>query len=124
LRKCAAPINVPPATLTDAEVRALPIANKTRHSGRWWLLHHERERFAIPNTNADKTNPFSTGSESKWMKLDAVVIARRTGKQMQCNPQAAATNMAMRSIRGELSFVFKADWGGSHPMITEMRLMS
>ena len=110
-------MNVPPATLTDAEMTALsicscrttiaiPIANKTRHSGRWWRLLRELERFVNPNTNADKTKLFSTGSESKWITPEAVVIARRTGKQIQCNPQAAATSMAMRSIRRELSFVF------------------
>jgi hypothetical protein len=45
LRKCAVPINNPPATLTDAEMSApgiwscrminvIPIANNTKHSGR------------------------------------------------------------------------------------------
>lgn len=52
------------------------------------------------------------------------MTAKRIGKQIQCSPQAAATNMAMRSIRGELSFVFKA-WlntaagCGAHSMICE-----
>lgn len=45
LRKCAVPINKPPATLTDAEmtvpaiwscrmINVIPIANSTKHSGR------------------------------------------------------------------------------------------
>ncbi len=134
MRKCAAPMNVPPATLIDAEMMALsirscrttiaiPIANKTRHSGRWCRLLHELERFARPSTNAVKIKLFSTGSESKWIKPEAVVIARRIGKQIQCNPQAAATSMAMRSIREEVSFVFKAVWSGSHPIITRLRLL-
>jgi hypothetical protein len=58
------------------------------------------------------------------MKPEAVVIARRIGKQMQCNPQAAATNIATRSIKGEFNFGFKAESGGSHPIITERTLLS
>jgi hypothetical protein len=56
------------------------------------------ERLVTSRTSADAMKPVSIGPEIPWIKPNTVVIASRIGKQVQCRPQAAATNIAMRSI--------------------------
>ena len=56
---------------------------------------------------ADAIKAISTGLDSRRTKLEAVVIAIRMGKHMQCSPHAAATATAIRSITGDTGFLIR-----------------